>query len=121
MQVNPHKTRTRATETSRSSAVVCAGENADRRVEGEEILRTLNPADVTTKFIEYAALEKHSEKLGLIDVHCRSGTRVGDRRDDVHAREQVWPVQLNLCAGDREHVGADVAGAGVHPWGRDEV
>lgn len=87
----------------------------------KEIRGTLNPADFMTTIINYATLDKHFEKLGLVDVRRKSGTRVGDRAEDVHAREQVWQVRsgwLSLCRREGEHARADVAGAYIHPKGR---
>lgn len=48
----------------------------------KQLLRALNPADMMAKFIDYATVEKRFEKLGRVDLECRSDTQVGYRHDD---------------------------------------
>lgn len=50
----------------------------------KEIPGTLNPADVVTKFIDDATLERHLETLVWVNLECMSGTKVGIR-ENVHA------------------------------------
>lgn len=75
---------------------------------GELRVGTLNPASVMTKLIDDATLEKHFEKLGMVDLECRSDARVGSR-DNEHAVRRERRVRLHP-----EVVGLD-------PRGRDKT
>lgn len=104
VQFYPHTTRTWTLEASGGIPIVLAKEDEVRRADGEEC----PPTDVMTNIIDYATLEKHFEKLALVNLGCMSDTHTLDFAracmQNHELQEQVGSIPRGLKPRGREQI-----------------